>query len=341
MKIIDQTPYKEIGELSWFDRAKAVIQFGPGWIKEIEAQEAVILVLDKFLDKKYTLMRNITPSGLGTAIPFILIGPTGVYVMTVTHLTGTLSARGDQWRSISGETFRIEKPNLLTRTDKMARVVQVFLQRQGYTPTQFTVEPILICSNPTTHVDTVRPIIRVIMRDSLERFATSIAQAQAVLSSESVFDIENRILNPPVTPPDTILEAAEPGMENVDAADEISGSNTTLFSGSMNPANSTFPSINSEGEASSPNYAKPEFDPAPAFLTYDPDNSTGFQDDTIQSDSNYQIEQAQETEPQEDQPVRRRLRITRKQGIFLIVLFVVWIFIMAIFAFLIIRDFIP
>lgn len=62
MKIVDQTPfYKENGELSILDRAKAILQFGPGWFKEVEAQKSVIAVLKKNLDKNYTLLCNVIP----------------------------------------------------------------------------------------------------------------------------------------------------------------------------------------------------------------------------------------------------------------------------------------
>ena len=210
MKIVDQTPfYKENGELSLIDRAKAILQFGPGWFKEIEAQKLVIAVLKKTLDKNYTLLCNIIPPGLDARIPLILVGPTGVYVMTVTPKIGMFRARGDQWGTVSGNAFRPENPNLLTLTEKMARAIQVYLQRHGYADLT-NVEAALLCSDPATNVDSMRPIIRVIMRDSLERFAVSITQARIVLNPESAFDIVNRLLNPPPPPPSKPVEPAEP-----------------------------------------------------------------------------------------------------------------------------------
>ena len=212
MKIIDQTPYYKDGVLSLMDRGRAIIKYGTGWSKEIEAQIPVIATLEKNLDKKFTLLRNVTPTGLNATIPLILVGPSGVYVMCVTNLTGTLTARADQWGTITGDTFKPEIPNLLTRTERMARAIQVFLQRQGYNDLLMA-EPVLICSDPTTHVDTIRPIIRVIMRDTVERFAVSVAQARVVLSAESVYDIVKLILNPPVVQPKPVeaapVQAAE------------------------------------------------------------------------------------------------------------------------------------
>lgn len=202
MNIIDQTPYfnNRTGEISFLDRSKALMKYGASWIKEVEAQNQVIAVLDKVLDRNYTLLRNVTPPGLEASFPLILVGPAGVFVMYVTPLTGIFRAKGDQWGTISGNTFRNEKPNLLTRTERMARAIQVFLQRQGYSVIT-TVDAILLCSDPSVHVDSIRPIIRVVMRDALERFAISIMQARVVFSPESVQDVIERILIPPKPAP--------------------------------------------------------------------------------------------------------------------------------------------
>jgi hypothetical protein len=122
MKIVDQTPYyKENGELSLIDRLRAILEFGPGWVKEIEAQKSVISVMKKSLDKNFTLLCNVTPPGLDARIPLILVGPTGLYVMIVTAKAGMFRAKGDQWGIITGSSIKAENPNLLTRVERMAR----------------------------------------------------------------------------------------------------------------------------------------------------------------------------------------------------------------------------
>jgi hypothetical protein len=220
MKIIDHTPFfnKETGEISILDRAKAMMKYGANWIKEVEAQKQVIPVLGKVLDRNYTLLRNVTPPGLEASFPFILVGPTGVFVMYVTPLTGLFRAKGDQWGTISGNAFKNEKPNLMTRTEHMARAIQVFLQRQGYLEI-ISVDAILLCSDLSVHVDSIRPIIRVVMRDALERFAISITQARVVLNPKSVQDVIGRILNPPKpAPPQPAETLAAAGPEALASA---------------------------------------------------------------------------------------------------------------------------
>jgi hypothetical protein len=214
MKIIDQTPFfnPETGEIGFLDRGKATLKYGTSWLKEIDAQTKVMAVMSKLLDRNFTLLRNITPPGLEATFPFILIGPTGVFVMYVTPLTGTFRAKGDQWGTISGNTFRDEKPNLLTRTERMARAIQIFLQRQGYMELT-NIEAILLFSDPSVNVDSLRPIIRVVMRDALERFLISITQSRVVLTPDGVQKLVERILNPPKpTSPQSETTAQEEGI---------------------------------------------------------------------------------------------------------------------------------
>jgi hypothetical protein len=82
----------------------------------------------------------------------------------------------------------------------MARAVQVYLQRQGYSDLN-GVEAILLCSDPSVHVDSLRPIIRVVMRDALERLAVSMNQARVALSPEAIRDVVNRLQHAPAPQP--------------------------------------------------------------------------------------------------------------------------------------------
>jgi hypothetical protein len=318
MKIIDQTPfYKEKGELSLIDRAKAILKYGADWPKEIEGQKSVITILDKVLDKRYTLIRNFTPPDLDIMIPFILVGPTGVCVMWVTSRAGTFSAKGNEWGSFSGGVRKAEKPNLLTRTEMMARAIQVYLQRQGYVDLTY-VEPILLCSDPSTHVDSVRPIIRVVMFDALERFAVSLSQGRAVFNPESVFGIANRILNPAPPPPPKPVEAAAAGA----AALETGMERLPPVQDSLQP----------ESES---NLASAGFPSSPEGL---PESASVFADTPPSPAGILPSETPAMEIPPAAPAARRRRGITRKQAAFLIGMFVVWCLLIAVFVFLILRD---
>lgn len=195
MRIIDKTPYQsESGKINLLDQLKATLKYGADWLEEINAQKTVIAHLENALDNSYTLLRNVTLAGLGATIPLILVGPSGIYVMYTTALQGMYRAKGDTWGTLVGYKFKQASINLLIRTAQMGRAVQVYLERQGYislTP----IESVLLATKPGLHVDSIRPIVRVVLSDALERFAASIAQAHVVFSAEAVHDILNRITN--------------------------------------------------------------------------------------------------------------------------------------------------
>ena len=311
MRIIDQTPfYKENGELSMLDRGKAVMQFGLDWLKEVEAQKSVLPVLDKVLDQNYTLLRNVTPPGLEARIPFILVGPTGIYVMYVTPLVGLFRAKGDQWGTISGNTFKPERPNLLIRTERMARAVQVFLRRQGFAEPS-TVEAVLLCSDPSFNVDSLRPIIRVVMRDALEYFAASITQARRVLSPEAAHNIVDRIVNPSAPVPQAAAKTEAP------------------------PAAAPAPVAPPSAEST----VEPEKEPyVPAFAL--PGAEAVSPRDEMPVPESWFIDSEPESasEAESAPPTKKKSRLTRRQWIFLIGLFVIWCFIATLLTLLIIQD---
>lgn len=206
MKIIDKTPFlSEKGEIGLLDRLQGTLKFGLNWYPELEAQKAVISQLERLLERGFTLIRNHDLGASGIVIPLILLGPPGVFVMYVTQLRGMYRAKGDSWGRLSGERFQPASINLLTRTARLARALQVFLERQGVT-LPAAVEPVLLAADPGLHVESVRPIVRVVMSDALKQFALSLFQQRPLFSLEAVHELVERILNP--RPP----KAAEPEM---------------------------------------------------------------------------------------------------------------------------------
>lgn len=330
MKIIDKTPfYNEKGELSLIDRGKAILEYGTTWMKEMEAQRSILPVFEKTLDKNFTLLRNVPLPELDMSIPFILAGPTGVYVMYVTHLTGMFRAKGDTWGTITGSTYKEEKPNLLVRTERMARAVQVYLQRQGF-DMMLNVEAILLCADPSVHVDSLRPIIRVVMRDALERLAVSISQARVVMNPDAVQKVVNGILNPPgpeeeapaALPPAKAMPAEEQPLPV--GEDDLSRLQpqqpvTNAFTSAPQSGTENLPSWLTNLEAEVPEDAGGAVDPFQPILPNDAGGPSSFG-------------------PEPAAPVRKRGTVTRKQWLLLIGMFLFWLCLAAGFVYLVLRD---
>lgn len=196
MKIIDKTPLQnEKGEIGLIERIQGTLKYGFSWYPELEAQKLVIAQLDRVLEKGFILIRNFTLPGVEIIEPIILIGPPGVHILHVTPLTGFYEAKGDQWNTVNNGRGTPAPINLMSRVARLARALQVYLERQGLS-VPGPVEPVLMASSPAMHIDSMRPAVRVVMSDAVKQFAGSLLQARPVLQTEFIHELADRIINP-------------------------------------------------------------------------------------------------------------------------------------------------
>lgn len=200
--------------------------------KELRAQEALIATLQRLLDNRYILLRNIDLEEAGVVIPLILVGPSGVRVIYPSTLKGVFRAREENWEQLDdrSQRFLLLQPNLLTRAQAMAQAVSAFLAKRGFQLPE--AEGALYFSDPGIHVETVRPVVRVVLADALERYIASSSQSRALLDPETVQRIVNALAGdlaqakalyddrdifafrdqkPPRPEPEVVIDRSEPG----------------------------------------------------------------------------------------------------------------------------------
>ncbi len=195
MKITDQTPFRAAnGEISIVNRIQATLKFGFAWHGRVLAQDKVIPILEKSLERGFTMLRNVKLHGTDIILPMVLLGPPGIFVLVVLPEKGVFRAKGEEWGTLDNEQFNPSSKNPMREVAQIARVLQVYLDRSGFKG-MVTVDPLLIAADPGAHVETVRPAVRVVMIDALERFAVSMTQARAVLSPEAAAKIGDIIIN--------------------------------------------------------------------------------------------------------------------------------------------------
>ena len=196
MRIIDKTPLQnEKGELSLSARAQAMLRYGFGWFRELEAQQFVIARLGRQLERGFVLIRNFTLPNSEIIIPLALLGPGGIQVLYASPVRGFFTAHGGDWSVGHGTYARAVRPNLLMRVVTLARAFQVYLQRQNITLISM-VEPVLITADPGAHIEQSRPICRVVQSDAIGAFVQSILQAPPVFDTSVLHDMADRIVNP-------------------------------------------------------------------------------------------------------------------------------------------------
>lgn len=196
MKIIDKTPLlDEKGQLGLIGRIQGILRYGLSWPAELEAQQKVIVQLDRVLEKGFVLIRNFTLPNSEIVIPMILLGPGGVTVLYITTVKGFFEAKGDQWNTVINGRPQPASVNLLNRVVRYARAVQVYLERQKVDMSA-QVEAVLIAADPGAHIESMRPTARVVMSDAIKQFGTSLLQARPVWRSDIVYTLADRIVDP-------------------------------------------------------------------------------------------------------------------------------------------------
>jgi hypothetical protein len=248
MKIADRTPFRNAGgQIDIFGRMQATLKFGLGWYARIQAQDIAIAVLEKILDQNFILLRNVTLPDTDIELPLVLIGTPGVYLINVTHERGVYRARDDEWGTISGEKFVPARVNQVQRTVKLGRVLQIYLDRAGYKGA-LIIEPILMSADPGMHIESVRPVARIVMSDALERFAISLNQAKPVFNPGKITEIAQVILKGPKKQAQAKPDA---GATDATLVNEKQAAAQTLIS--------TPPLINTPDSAAQPPNANPAY----------------------------------------------------------------------------------
>lgn len=185
MQVFQKSPLiDDEGNISFLNRIRGTLQYGNSWYRDVLAQEDVIRALSGVLDNRYTLLRNLVLPDAGVPIPLVLVGPVGVWAITVSGLRGAYRAREDSWQRMENGHFRPVRPNLVRSTILMARALQVFLERQNVRIPE--VQTALLFTDPAQHVDTLNPAVRVVLSDAFDRFALSITRQEEKLSPQEL-----------------------------------------------------------------------------------------------------------------------------------------------------------
>lgn len=186
MKVIDNL--EESGKTSPaspLDNVLSSLRLSRDWDEDAQAQDWVVDSLAQVLDNNFVMVRNVTLEGLGVPIPLILVGPPGIQVIYASALRGLYRAKGDVWEQMDDQqqTFKPVLPNMISRAALMSRSVEAHL-KDDYP--LMLVEPVLAFYDPGTHVDTIRPDVRIILADGLERFCTGLLQGGSRLDRNAV-----------------------------------------------------------------------------------------------------------------------------------------------------------
>ena len=209
MKILDHTPFQDAsGQISLVNRIQGTLKYGLSWYPTLEAQKIVVSILNKALERGYILIRNKELGASGIVTPLVLIGSAGMYLIDVTPLKGFYQARGNEWGTLANGRFQPASINIIARTERLARVLTLFYERQGV-KLPVMVEPVLMAADPGLHIESVRPAVRVVQSDAIERFASNLLTSRVSMNAQTVNDLADRLVTPRAAKQTDAAPAAE------------------------------------------------------------------------------------------------------------------------------------
>lgn len=142
--------------------------------------------LQRRLDHRFLCVHHIFQTDKHQATMLSLIGPPGIYFFRVSHIKGIFRAKGTDWEELDARSRRFTpaKPNLLIDTLQMSQSMLLFFQKRGIQIPG--IEPVIYFSNPGAHVDFEKPVVRIVLLDSLERFLSKMMKLPTLIEPEAV-----------------------------------------------------------------------------------------------------------------------------------------------------------
>jgi len=193
MKIIDQAELIQGEQTGFF--SKQVSRIKPS-SRHPKASALTVLSsnLEKFLDDRYVLIKNTSLQKLQVIIPAILVGPTGLRLFFPCDVEGVFRAHGEVWEQLKkrGQSYMPARPNPLILVQEMSEALAGFMKEQQVDC--LTIEPVLFFANPTIHIDTNRPAVKMVLPDNLDRFIGGLLKAEVVLDRDTIRKISNALI---------------------------------------------------------------------------------------------------------------------------------------------------
>lgn len=193
MKIIDQSASNQAASSG--NRTRLVNALRPvNRRPDVSALAGLSSALDRLLDDHYVLYKNLSIKDAQIEIPAILIGPTGMVVFFPSEAGGVFRNQGETWEKLKsrGQRYAPAHPNPLSLAREMASALAGYLDKQQLECRNL--EPVVFFSNPEIHVDSIRPAVKLIMPDSLERYIAGVLNGKLVYDRASIRRILNALM---------------------------------------------------------------------------------------------------------------------------------------------------
>ncbi len=172
----------------------------PVWLQpflpplRLTPSENVVQELERLLDDRFVLLCDVRLVGVDHPVPFVLIGPPGIYTLLISEVRRMYRAVQDAWEiyDIKGKKYRSARPNLLRHAALYAHLVQEKVNALG--AGMPAVQALLIFADAGIHVDMDKPSVRIVLADAIQRLAVNLSRSERVLTREQVNHVVEYLL---------------------------------------------------------------------------------------------------------------------------------------------------
>lgn len=156
-----------------------------------KAQDSLAQHFSKGLDNHYILLRNLVlpgegKKGQGFVIPCVLLGPACLLALNPSDAQGFFRVKEDTWLELekNSQNYRPAARNLIQETQLIAARLDALMQAGGQPYPE--IQPVLFFADSGAHIESIRPSVRILQFDAVERYLQGLRQEEALLDSRQV-----------------------------------------------------------------------------------------------------------------------------------------------------------
>lgn len=163
---------------------------------EPSPQERFVNNLKSILDHRYNLLCEVSLDDPIDPLPFLLVGPPGIWLIHVHSEKGIFKISPGDWQQLDEKSglYRNVRPNPINHVLAQVEMLTNFLRREQISPGQ--IEALIFFAHPGAHVDSNYPAVNVIMMDGLNRFLNRIITSPVVLDGDSIHAVVEKLIGP-------------------------------------------------------------------------------------------------------------------------------------------------
>ena len=199
MRTIDLSKYQaESGFAGVLKTMQGVFSYGWSWQHNRKSQEELIEILETVLGNDCILLRDVEIPKVGRPIPVVLLTPASLMVINPKTEQGFFRAEGKVWEELGrDDEYKPASNNLIRETWLYQKTIEGYLKQHNFSaPTD---RGVMIFVSPETHVESIRPRVRIIQADGIKNFARELAISKPVFSDID-FRSAVRLLSDPRLP---------------------------------------------------------------------------------------------------------------------------------------------